>query len=87
MQLKQNNRVHVLTLEGQKPSTTLEYVYNCVKFIEVFSERYKDMKCKLMESNNFVNLFNVKPADLPVDLQHKICLLQSDDEVQQPPIA
>nr|KAF6492487.1 hypothetical protein HJG59_009679 [Molossus molossus] len=79
VQLKRNNMVHFPTLEGQKSSRTLEYVVECVKLIEAFNERFKDVKSKQMELNIFATLFYVEPNDVPDNLQHEIIQLQSDN--------
>nr|KAF6407290.1 hypothetical protein HJG59_009933 [Molossus molossus] len=81
VQLKRNNMVHFPTLEGQKPSMTIEYVAECAKRIEAFNERFKDVKSKQMELNIFATLFNVDPADVPDNPRHQIVELQSDDEL------
>ncbi|XP_074050066.1 general transcription factor II-I repeat domain-containing protein 2A-like isoform X2 [Macrotis lagotis] len=82
MQLERNNTVHFPTLEGQKPSTTLEYAGECAKLGEAFHERFKDVKSKQMELNIFATPFNVEPAHVPDNLQHEIIDLQSDDELK-----
>nr|KAF6480694.1 hypothetical protein HJG59_010560 [Molossus molossus] len=74
--------VHFPTLEGQKPSTTLEYAGEYEKRIEAFNERFKDVKNKQVESNIFAATFSVKPADVPDNLQHRILHLQSNDELK-----
>ncbi|KAK1333566.1 LOW QUALITY PROTEIN: hypothetical protein QTO34_005951, partial [Cnephaeus nilssonii] len=79
VQLERNNTMHFPTLEGQKPSTTLEYASECAKLIEAFNERFKDVKSKQMELNIFATPFNVEPADVPDNLQHEIIQLQSND--------
>lgn len=82
MQLERNNMVHFPTLEGQKPSTTLEYAGECAKLLEAFNERFKDVESKQMELNIFATLFNVEPADVPDNLQHEITQLQSNHELK-----
>ena len=79
VQLEKNNTVHFPTLEVQKPSTRLEFAGECAKLIEAFNERFKDVKSKQMELNIFATPFNVEPADVPDNLQHKIIQLQCDD--------
>nr|KAF6492499.1 hypothetical protein HJG59_009690 [Molossus molossus] len=82
VQLERNNTVHFPTLEGQKPSRTLDYAGECGKLIEAFNERLKEVTSKQMELNIFARLFNVEPADVPDNLQHEIIQLQSDDELK-----
>nr|KAF6492378.1 hypothetical protein HJG59_009583 [Molossus molossus] len=82
VQLKRNNTVHFPTLEGQKPTMILEYAGECVKLIEAFNERFKDLKSKQMELNIFATQFNMEPADVPDNLQHKIIQLPIDDELK-----
>jgi hypothetical protein len=79
VQLERNNTVHFPTLEGQKPSKTLEYAGEYAKLIEAFNERFKDVKSKQMELNIFATPFNVEPADVPDNLQHEIIQLQCDE--------
>nr|KAF6460576.1 hypothetical protein HJG59_011488 [Molossus molossus] len=74
--------VHLPTLEGQKPSTTFECAGECVKLIEAFNERLKDMKSKQIELNLFATSFNMEPADVPDNLQYEIIQLQSNDELK-----
>nr|KAF6480915.1 hypothetical protein HJG59_010704 [Molossus molossus] len=74
--------VHFPTLEGEKPSITLEYAGECAKRIEEFNIIFKDVKSKQMEMNIFATLFNVEPADMSDNLQHEIIQLQSDDELK-----
>nr|KAF6462326.1 hypothetical protein HJG59_011357 [Molossus molossus] len=74
--------VHFPTLEGQKPSRSLEYAGECAKLIEVFNERFKDVKSKQMELNIFAAPFNMERADVPDNLQHEIIQLQSNDELK-----
>nr|KAF6480715.1 hypothetical protein HJG59_010565 [Molossus molossus] len=78
----QKNTMHFPTLEGQKPSVTLEYAGECAKLIEAFDERFKDIKSRQVELNIFATPFNVESADVPGNLQHKTILLQSDDELK-----
>ncbi|CAK6436213.1 unnamed protein product [Pipistrellus nathusii] len=82
VQLERNNTMHFPTLEGQKPSTTLEYASECAKLIEAFNERFKDVKSKQMELDIFATPFNVEPADVPDNLRHEIFQLQSNDELK-----
>ncbi|XP_069840988.1 general transcription factor II-I repeat domain-containing protein 2B-like [Dendropsophus ebraccatus] len=82
VQLERSNTVHFPILEGQKPSTTLEYAGECAQLIEAFSERFQDVKSKQMELNIFSTPFNVEPADVPDNLQHEIIQLQSNDELK-----
>lgn len=82
VQLERNNTVHFPTLEGQKPSTTLEYAGECAKLIDAFNERFKDVKSKQIELNIFATPFNVEPADVPDNLQHEIILLQTNVELK-----
>nr|KAF6469739.1 hypothetical protein HJG59_011115 [Molossus molossus] len=70
------------TLEGQKPSMTLECAGECVKLIEAFNERFKDVKSKQVELNIFATLFNVEPPDVPNKLQHAVIQPQSNDELE-----
>nr|KAF6460617.1 hypothetical protein HJG59_011522 [Molossus molossus] len=51
VQLERSNKVHFPTLEGQKSSMTLECAGECVKLIEAFYERFKDMKNKQIKMN------------------------------------
>ncbi|XP_069811921.1 general transcription factor II-I repeat domain-containing protein 2A-like [Dendropsophus ebraccatus] len=44
VQLERSNTVHFPILEGQKPSTTLEYAGECAQLIEAFSERFQDLQ-------------------------------------------
>ncbi|XP_016061495.1 PREDICTED: general transcription factor II-I repeat domain-containing protein 2B-like isoform X1 [Miniopterus natalensis] len=82
VQLERNNTVHFPTLEGQKPSSTVEYAGECAKLTEALNERFRDIKSKQMELNIFATPFNVEPADVPDNLQHEIIQLQSDDELK-----
>nr|KAF6489938.1 hypothetical protein HJG59_010330 [Molossus molossus] len=75
VQLKRNNMEHFPTLEGQKLSMTFEYAGECVKIIEAFNERFKDVESKQMELRNFATPFNVEPTDVPDNLQHEIIQL------------
>ena len=70
--------MHFSTLERQKPSTTLEYPGECAKLIEAFNEKFKDLDSKQNELNIFATPFNVEPADVPDNLQHKIIQLQTN---------
>nr|KAF6460534.1 hypothetical protein HJG59_011448 [Molossus molossus] len=82
LNIKLNSTVHFPTLEGQKPSTTLEYADECAKLTEAFNEEFKDVKSKQMKLNTFAAQFNVEPADVTDNLQHEIIQLQSNDELQ-----
>ena len=81
LQLEQNITVDFPTLEGQNPSTTIEYTGECAKLIEAFNERFKDVKTKQMELNIFATPFNVEAADVPHLLQLEIIQLQSNSEL------
>ncbi|KFD59086.1 hypothetical protein M513_00249, partial [Trichuris suis] len=72
LELEKVNTVHSPTVEGQKPSTTLEYAGECTKLLEVFSERFNYVKSRQMDLNIFAIPFNVEPADLPHNPQHDI---------------
>ena len=80
MQLEQNITVHFPTLEGENPSTTIEYASVFVKLIEAFNERFKDVKSKQMELNIFATPFNVEAVDVPHLLQLEIIQLQNNSE-------
>ena len=82
LQLEQNITAHFPTLEGQNPSTTIEYAGECAKLIEAFNERFKDVKSKQMELNIFATPVNVEAADVPHLLQLKIIQLQSNSELK-----
>ncbi|CDW60368.1 hypothetical protein TTRE_0000874001 [Trichuris trichiura] len=81
-QLEKANMVHFPTLQGQQPSTTLEYAGECAKLFEAFGERFNDVKSRQMQLNIFAIPFNVEPVDVPDELQHEIIQLQSDDELK-----
>ena len=82
MQLEQNITVHFPTLEGQNPSTTIEYDSECAELIEAFNERFKDVKSKQMELNIFATPVNVEAADVAHLLQLKIIQLQNNSELK-----
>ena len=82
LQLEQNITVHFPTLEGQNPSTTIEYAGECAKLIEAFNERFKDVKSKQMELNIFATPFNVEAANVPHLLQLKLIQLQNNSELK-----
>lgn len=45
--------------------------------VPAFDKWFQDRKSQQMELNIFANLFNVEPADVPDNLQHKIIELQT----------
>lgn len=61
---------------------TSEYAGESAKLLKAFGKRFQDMKSKQRELNIFVTLFNVEPAGVPDNPQHKITELQSNDELK-----
>lgn len=60
---------------------TSEYAGECAKPLQAFGERFQDVKSKQKGRKIFATLFNVEPADVPDNLQHKIIELRSHGEL------
>ncbi|XP_060767151.1 general transcription factor II-I repeat domain-containing protein 2A-like [Neoarius graeffei] len=82
VQLERGNTVHFPTLQEQKPAVTSEYAGECAKLLQAFGERFQLMRSYEKDLNIFATPFNVEPADVPDNLQHKIIELQSNNELK-----
>lgn len=67
-----------------KDKSLLLHFGECAKLIEAFIERFKDVKSKQMDLNIFATPFNVEPADVPDNIQHKIIQLQKAALLDRP---
>lgn len=59
-------------MEGQKPSTTLENARECEKLIDIFNERFNDVKSKKIEFKILASVLNFEAASVPDNFQQEI---------------